>query len=184
MASPRDLLSGARSAAAKVLKHTPATGAAHQTLTVEQPAERVLTAVRDASVLSRLLGEAGTVDAVGDRYTWRLGDDRIVTTLTETSEGLDFLRVPGGGEHAAGPAKEHAEDLADDTEGGAEATSAPLASFRVTALPNGLRTEVRLQTDLPGGTAEFTVLYRLRALLQTGEIPTITPQPSGRKGDR
>ena len=29
----------------------------------------------------------------------------------------------------------------------------------------------------------FTLLYRLRALLITGEAPTISPQPPGRRGD-
>lgn len=56
--------------------------------------------------------------------------------------------------------------------------------------PQGLGAEVVLRLTVPAGTGEvggglaFTMLYRLRALLQTGEAPTLGKVPSGRDGKR
>lgn len=52
-----------------------------------------------------------------------------------------------------------------------------------------LGTEVTLTLQLPAPNvvlrgAAFKVLYRARALLQTGELPTLTPTPAARPGDR
>jgi len=51
--------------------------------------------------------------------------------------------------------------------------------------PRGLGTEVSLRADTPlpdflSSLAAFAVLYRARALLQTGEVPTLRDNPSAR----
>ncbi|MEZ0164752.1 hypothetical protein AB2L27_08240 [Kineococcus sp. LSe6-4] len=184
MALPRTVLAGARDAATRALAHVHrsddgdggGTGPASssQTLTVERPAERVLAALRDPEVLSRLLGDVGTVSAEGSRYTWALGADHVVTTLSESVDGLTFARTT----------PEDVAEPEDDTEGGTARAVEVWAEFTVTPTPDGTRSQVRARSQLPGGTAEFTVLYRLRALLQTGEIPTLGPQPTTREEDR
>ena len=179
MALPRNVLTGARDAATRALAHVQHRGGAEesstsQTLTVERPAERVLAALRDPDVLSRLLGDLGSVSADGSRYTWSLGEESVATTLTETPDGLRFERTAPDG----------VAEPEDDTEGGAERVVQAWAEFTVRPTRDGTRSEVRARSQLPGGTADFTFLYRLRALLQTGEIPTIGPQPTTREEDR
>lgn len=173
MALPRNVLTGARDAAARLLTHTRA-NASSQTLTVERPAESVLTALRDPAVLTRLLGDLGTVSANGSRYAWTLGEETVETVLTETVDGLRFARTDPDG----------VAEPEDDTEGGADRVVEAWAEFTVTPLRDGTRSEVRARSQLPGGAADFTFLYRLRALLQTGEIPTLGPQPTTREEDR
>jgi hypothetical protein len=176
-------------AAAKVLPHAlhaagRGSGAnrSPQTLTIARPPADVLSAFQDPAVLSRLLGEVGTVvsPAPGE-FTWSLGDgaaDGVATRLSVTPDGVDFLRG-GSGEAVA--------RVEQDTEGGAPgAAPAPaeaLVSLRTRPAPHDLGTEATLLLDVPTGAPAFTVLYRLRALLQTGEIPTISPQPAARAED-
>lgn len=55
--------------------------------------------------------------------------------------------------------------------------------------PHELGTEVALSVKtaapaLLSGAAAYKVLYRLRALMQTGEVPTIQSNPSARKSVR
>lgn len=38
--------------------------------------------------------------------------------------------------------------------------------------------------DVAARVAAFKVLYRARALLQTGEIPTLVPTPAARPGEK
>ncbi|MEI4535529.1 hypothetical protein WAE93_30445 [Pseudomonas aeruginosa] len=57
------------------------------------------------------------------------------------------------------------------------------------AAPRELGTEVTLCVQAPApallsGAAAFKVLYRLRALMQTGEVPTIQSNPSARESAR
>ncbi len=143
-----------------------------QTLTIGAPAERVAAAWRDPAVLAQLLGEAGTVEAVEEgRLRWSLtppGGGEPVTWTSALAEDGSALRHT-----SAGPAQ-----------GGQHEVALSLAPA-----PQQLGTEATLRLDLPvpglaaGGLA-FTVLYRLRALLLTGEVPTITPQPSARAAER
>jgi hypothetical protein len=163
-------------AAAKVLPHALHPGGhaprSPQTLTVERSAADVLAAVRDPAVLSRLVGDLGEVSSpVPGRYVWTLGGDAgVATHLVESPGGLDFLR----GEAPV-------ERVEDDTEGGAPAEDVALVSVRTRPAPHDLGTEVTVLVDVPTGAPAFTLLYRLRALLQTGEIPTISPQPAARE---
>jgi hypothetical protein len=55
--------------------------------------------------------------------------------------------------------------------------------------PRGQGTEVTLRVKSPApallsGALAFKALYRARALLQTGEIPTLRKNPSARKSAR
>ena len=175
-------------AAAKVLPHALHHGGrggagdrSPQTLTIDRPPAEVLSAFQDPAVLSRLLGEVGTVTSPAPgEFTWTLGEgaDGVPTRLSVTPGGVDFLR--------GGPA-EAVERVEQDTEGGApEAGAVPadaLVSLRTRTAPRDMGTEATLRLDVPTGAPAFTVLYRLRALLQTGEIPTISPQPAARAED-
>ncbi|CAA9384346.1 MAG: hypothetical protein AVDCRST_MAG35-35, partial [uncultured Quadrisphaera sp.] len=54
--------------------------------------------------------------------------------------------------------------------------------------PQDLGTEATLRLDLPvpglaAGALAFTLLYRLRALLQTGEVPPPPPPPAARAAE-
>jgi hypothetical protein len=175
-------------AAAKVLPHALHPGGrggaadrSPQTLTIDRSPADVLSAFQDPAVLSRLLGDLGTVTSTAaGEFTWTLGDDAdgIATRLAAAPDGVDFVR---------GGASEAVERVEQDTEGGApEAGAVPadaLVSLRTRPAPRGMGTEATLRLDVPTGAPAFTVLYRLRALLQTGEIPTISPQPAARAED-
>lgn len=124
----------------------------------------VLTALEDPAVLSRLLGELGSVDPRegGQRWSFAAGEghDALVwdTALVRRADGL---RHEGAG----------------GSTGSLDVATAPA--------PRDHGLEVRLVADLPlprlaTGAAAFTLLYRLRALLVSGEVPTLRPQPTTR----
>jgi len=162
----RSLVGSVAAAAGRVLPGGGTGEAPQQTLTFTSSPAEVLAAARDAGVWSQVLGEFGAVSADGPgryRFTTPAGPDGgTPTQLREAGDLLQFLRDADGG---------------------------PLAELRVLPAPPGRGTEVQLRLDVPApdlaaGAATFTVLYRLRALLQTGEVPTITPQPSARPAER
>ena len=153
-----------------------------QTVTIARPVADVTAALRDPAVLSQALGETGRVSREADGgYRWTLG------------------RHVGDGATGAA-AQEPGADVVWDTvlveSPGALRWSAagsrddgPEVSFALREAPAALGTEttVRLALPAPGlaaGAAAYTLLYRLRALLQTGEVPTITPQPAARPSPR
>lgn len=139
-----------------------------QSVTIEGPRERVEALWRDPVRLSRLLGDIGEVHASDDRYDWVIGHDdgpqaTWRTTLTTRDNDLCF---------------------SGDLEGSAAEMCVEFAQA-----PKDLGTEVtvRLQSPLPGlltGAMTFTLLYRMRALLQTGEMPTLEHNPSARRDAR
>lgn len=136
-----------------------------QTVTVAAPLERIEQFWRDPQQMSVVLGDIADVEMTGeDRYRWRLREGpQIVwdSKLIPAPEGVRFV--------------------------GTEDRTQLVIGYR--AAPRDLGTEVtlRVTTPLPGmlsGAAAYTVLYRLRALLQTGEVPTIRINPSARKSAR
>lgn len=153
-----------------------------QTLTIAVPAERVAAAWRDPGTLSHVLGDAGSVEDAGEgRYRWSLtppGGGAPVTWTSTLTEDATALR------HTSAAAA----DLGGGS-GGASGDASHEVALSLTPAPQDLGTEATLRLDLPvpglvaGGLA-FTLLYRLRALLQTGEVPTITPQPAARAAER
>ncbi|MEV0355174.1 hypothetical protein AB0H71_03835 [Nocardia sp. NPDC050697] len=138
-----------------------------QAITIERPRAEVERFWHDPEQLSRVLGTVGEVRPRGsDGYTWVLHGERDVeweTTLGTDAEGLRF-------------------STADDPDG-------PHIRLTFAEAPGGRGTEVlaRVAAPAPGiltDAAVFKVLYRARALLQTGEIPTLQPQPAARDSAR
>ncbi|WP_369052417.1 hypothetical protein [Kineococcus terrestris] len=168
---------GVRAAAGKVLPGTAgavlgADGASsgQQVMTIGRPAGDVLAACRDPHVLSRLLGELGGVrqDAADGALVWTLGGREVATRAEEQPDAVRHTTT------------RDAEGLSAGT---------VLLEVGTAPAPADLGTEVRLRVrapvgDLAAGAAAFTLLYRLRALLVTGEIPTIDPQPAHRAASR
>ena len=136
-------------------------GVIGQTVTVARPVSDVEQFWRDPKLLSAVLGGVGEVMfAEPDTYHWHLsvGDHEL-----QWSSRL----VAGGG------GLQYRDDDAHQI----------VIGYR--PAPHQLGTEVTLTAELPApgllaGATAFTVLYRMRALLQTGEIPTLTGNPSGR----
>ncbi|GAA2023239.1 hypothetical protein WDZ16_02725 [Pseudokineococcus marinus] len=153
---------------------------AQQTLTVGRPVDDVAALWRDPAAVRQALGDAGTVEADGDRWTWRLarpGSDEPVEWRTTLEEGGPSTAFPGSSVVLRW------SDPADAS----EAASELVVVLR--EAPQDLGTEQVVRLDLPvpdlaAGAMALTLGYRARALLMTGEVPTITPQPSGRSADR
>lgn len=141
-----------------------------RTVTISRSRVEVERFWRDADNLSRVLGDLGDVRATGPAaYEWTLlrGDDEALTwqtTLVTEADGLRFVgAAPDGSARERGP---------------------EIGLFFADA-PHGLGTEVtmRASAPVPGfliGPAAFKALYRARALLQTGELPTLEHNPSAR----
>lgn len=136
-----------------------------QTVTIKATVVEVEELWRDARRMSVVLGDLGDVEYSGpDRYRWHLHAGPVSTTWESR------IHTDEGGLRFAG----------DD---GNEI----LVHFR--PAPNHLGTEVTLKTktpapDLLSGALAFKLLYRCRALLQTGEVPTIRNNPSARPSAR
>ncbi|WP_156688822.1 hypothetical protein [Mycobacterium sp. Marseille-P9652] len=134
-----------------------------QTVTIACSPERVAQFWGDPLQISVVLGDIAEVETSGDdRYTWRLLEGPAAVWNSRVVRENDGVRFVGGGNELA---------------------------VRYRPAPNGLGTEVTLRatTPAPGllsGAAAFMVLYRLRALLQTGEVPTIRCNPSARASAR
>ena len=150
-----------------------ASGGRPVTLTVGRPRSEVEQVWRDAATLSRILGTVADVAVTApNQYRWTVhvpggNDVQWDSKLIDITEGLRFVGTGNGS-------------------GGKAATEVSVL-FR--AAPADLGTEVTLSLQLPAPNvvlrgAAFTVLYRARALLQTGELPTLTPTPAARPGDR
>lgn len=142
----------------------PATG---QSVTVKCTVVEAEELWRDPHRMSVVLGELGEVEVTGpDRYRWTLRGGPVETTwesqVHTDNGGLRFVST------------------------GTDANEI-IVSYR--QAPNHLGTELslRLKTpapDLLTGALAFKVLYRCRALLQTGEVPTIRSNPSARPSAR
>ncbi|ORJ64017.1 hypothetical protein [Mycobacterium simiae] len=148
----------------KVINHLPRHDKA-QTVTIACPVERVEQFWADPDQLSRVLGDIGDVTAVApDRYRWRLRSGPEATwesKLVPQPVGVQFVGT------------------ADD--------NSLIVTYR--PAPHDLGTEVTLhaKTPVPGllsGAVAYKLLYRLRALLQTGELPTLRSNPSARASAR
>ncbi len=143
------------------------------TVTIARPRSEVEQVWRDAATLSRILGTVADVAVTApNQYRWTVHvagghDVAWESKLIDITEGLRFV---GTGDGPAGKGATEVSVLFRD---------APVA----------LGTEVTLTLQLPAPNvvlrgAAFKVLYRARALLQTGELPTLTPTPAARPGDR
>lgn len=144
-----------------------------QTVTIAAPRARVAEFWRDPQNLSRVLGDLGEVSTpAAGRYQWTLRANSGPalpwdSILDEDEHGLQF------------------RGAADDT----SAAGATWIRLSFSDAPQDSGTQVSLRTRLPmpgllAGAAAFAFLYRSRALLQTGEAPTLHHNPSARTGDR
>ena len=163
----RHLAEKAAAAAGRLVqRHGRTGGPRQQTMTIAVPVENVLRACRDVDVLATLLGEDGSVhrDEAG-RFAFTVADSTTTTTLQAHPNRVVFV---GNGDGT--------DDADDSTE---------LLVVEAWPEPRWGGSEVVLRLTLPTpetvtGALAFTLLYRLRALLQTGEVPTLGDVPSGR----
>lgn len=149
----------------RVVERTGARPGPQQTLTIGAPLEAVQRFWRDPTNLSQVFGERTSVTESGPdrlRWTFELGDEPTTweTRVLEGERELQFVAVRNSAQ-----------------------ASRILLSFATA--PHGLGTEVSMRADTPvpdliTGAATFTALYRARALLQTGEMPTLRVNPSAR----
>lgn len=144
---------------------------AQQTLTVGRPLDDVAALWRDPAAVRQVLGDAGTVEVAGSRWTWHLvrpGSDEPVEWRTTLTDGPRTLRWA---------------DPDDESESASELV------VLLRDAPQDLGTEQVVRVDLPvpdlaAGAMALALGYRARALVMTGEVPTITPQPAGRSAQR
>ncbi|MBO0679179.1 hypothetical protein JRC04_17075 [Mycolicibacterium sp. S2-37] len=151
----------------KITDKDPADAANGQWVTVNCTVVEAEELWRDPNRMSVVLGELGEVEfSAPDSYRWKLHAGPVSTTWQSRVHSENGgLRFVGAGEDA----------------------NEILVTYR--PAPNGLGTELGLRTktpapDLLSGALAFKVLYRCRALLQTGEVPTIRSNPSARPSAR
>lgn len=134
-----------------------------QTVTIGCPVSRIDQFWRDPEQLSMVLGDIAEVEAAGQgRYRWRLSAEPDMAWESSLVTESGSVRFVG-----------------NDNE----------IVVRYRPAPHELGTEVTLclKTPVPAllsGAAAFKILYRLRALMQTGEVPTIQSNPSARESAR
>lgn len=161
----KDRASSLAAGVAGMVGAKPADATNGQSVTINGTVVEVEELWRDARRMSVVLGDLGDVENTGpDRYRWHFHAGPLRTTWESTVHTVpDGLRFTG-----------------DD---GNEI----IVSYR--PAPNHLGTEVTLRTksaapDLLTGALAFKVLYRCRALLQTGEVPNLRNNPSARPSAR
>lgn len=150
--------------------------AIRQSITIERSREEILPIARDPHALSTVLGDLGRVATTGgDRFAWTITTPGDATTefdteLVETPNGLLWR-------------------TADDADG----MPAQLTlTFEDAPQDRGTEVALRLELELPPGTrkAAATVagglalkaLHRFKALVVTGEVPTLRHTPAARDG--
>jgi uncharacterized membrane protein len=156
------VLGSVKGAVTKVVDAAPPRATA-QTVTIACPVERIAQFWRDPLQLSVVLGDIAEVEASGDdRYRWRLLEGPDASWESRLVAEKDGVRFVGDGSELAITYRAAPRDL------GAEVT-------------------LRATTPVPGllaGAAAYKVLYRLRALMQTGEVPTLRSNPGARASAR
>lgn len=143
-----------------------------QTVTIARPRAEVEQFWRDPANLSAVLGDVAEVASPAPSiYEWTLhagADGRTTwkTTLREEEGHFRFVGADG-----------------QDTGRNLEIE----LSFREAPRDLGTEVTMRAKTPLPDlltGAGMFTALYRARAQLQTGEMPTLAHNPSARSSAR
>jgi uncharacterized membrane protein len=142
------------------------TSSSVQAVTIGRPREQVVALFSDPGRLSVVLGDVADVESIGpDRLRFTFGSDtawECVASVEDTAH-IRFVDVHPDGRASI------------------------VLTFR--DAPGGRGTEViaHLSSPAPGvltGALMFTVLYRARALLMTGEVPTLHRNPSARPSAR
>jgi uncharacterized membrane protein len=161
-------VSKAKEIAAQALSHS-AVEPTSQSITIGAPRAEVAELFADASRLSVIFGEVADVEETApqrQRWTFTVVDDQqpvweCVVTVGEST--VEFA------------------DLQPDSE------LRIVLHLREAPQERGTEVIARVSTPAPGalaGPAIYTALYRARALLQTGEVPTIAQNPSHRRSPR
>jgi uncharacterized membrane protein len=140
-----------------------------QAITIGRPRRDVMHLFKDAELLSEVFGDVADVHSVGEgrlRWTFKIDDggpawDCVVTV--EDDSRLRYVDV--------------------NPERQAEITM----EFRDAPQDRGTEVLARVSSPAPGaltGPLMYKVLYRARATLLTGEVPTIAWNPSARDSNR
>lgn len=149
-------------------------GMCAQTVTINCGSDEVDTFWRDPEKLSQVFGNVATVRSPeSDVFVWMLstGSDETQTWRTRLHSSDRELRfVADGADRADSDRSKH-----------------PAVVVRYRPAPDDLGTEVTVEAATPfpdfiTKAVLFKVLYRARALLQTGEVPTLSHNPSAREG--
>jgi uncharacterized membrane protein len=140
-----------------------------QAITIGRPRKDVVHAFQDAEFLSQVFGDIADVHSAGPerlRWTFALDGGGPAWDCVIAVDDDDHLRfVDVNPERGAG------------------------IDLRFRDAPQNRGTEViaRVTSPAPGaltGALTFKALYRARALLLTGEVPTVQYNPSARDSDR
>jgi hypothetical protein len=150
---------------------------ARQTVTFGRGRERLAELFQDPIALSRIAGEVASVEQRGaTHWVWsfkRPGGDRLIieSELAVLSTGLLWTAVADEGQpsHSA-----KLDFVPAPNELGTEVTL-QIEAHPGPALPEGL-------TQLALGGALLKALHRAKALVETGEIPTLSHNPAARNG--
>lgn len=140
-----------------------------QALTISRPRTEVIALFRDPERLSQVFGDIARVNAAGaDRMRWTfvLDGDGPAWDCVVSLDGENRLRYV---------------DVNPDKP--AEIT----LDFATAPQNRGTEVVARANAPLPGlltGALIYKALYRARALLQTGEVPTIKRNPGARNSPR
>ena len=138
-----------------------------QAVTIGKPRAEVMRFFTDADRLSEVFGDVAEVVSTGpDRMRWKFTRGSLeweCVVVTEDDARLRFVDV------------EPNED------------TGIVLEFRDAPRDRGTEVIARVSSPAPGaltGLPTFKALYRARALLMTGEVPTIRHNPSARASDR
>jgi uncharacterized membrane protein len=155
----------------KVAEKLPeATGdSALQAVTIGRPKNEVIDAFSDPARLSVVLGDVARVESIGsDRLRWTF------TATGEEDRDWDCVVSLHG-------------DRLRFTDARPDSAAGLTLDFRDAPQDRGTEVIARVSAPTPGmltGLLAFKALYRARALLQTGEVPTLRHNPSARPAAR
>jgi hypothetical protein len=140
-----------------------------QAITIGRPRETVIEFLQDADSLSQIFGDFATVTEVAsDRLRWTFTNQDADEPFWESVVDADVDRL-------------RYVDVKPDSR------FEIVIDIQDALQDRGTELIARISSPAPGllsGALAFKALYRARALLQTGEIPTITPNPSARNSAR
>lgn len=139
-----------------------------QAITIARPRAEVMAFFQESELLSQVLGDIASVqDAGPDRLRWTFsGDDGPAWDCVISRDGENRLRFL---------------DVNPDRPAGLT------LDFSDAQQDRGTEVVARVRAPGPGaltGLLLYKILYRARALMQTGEVPTLRHNPSARASAR
>lgn len=156
----------AREVAAKVL-HQNESESRSQSITIAAPRRGIVELFQDAERLSVVFGDIADVEHLGPhRLRWTFtGAQRAVWECVVTAD----------------------ENRVEFTDVQPDSAARVVLELRDATPDRGTEIVARVSAPAPGlltGPLTYKALYRARALLQTGEVPTLHHNPSARTSDR